>query len=278
MRQLTPDDTPAIVDLCPTLPSHRLTDPELRAALFAGDQPTWVYGQPGVGVVATARTGEHGFIRLLAVADAHRRQGVGRNLLKTAEEHLANEGAADVTLGADAPHHLWAGVPTDATAMCCLAEAMRYRRDGANIDVDIPLATLPPDAGEWRLAGAGDLETVAAFCAQHYPHWTDEATRACRAGTLTLSFRSDAPMPGTDVEPAAFCAFDVNRRGALGPVAVRPDLVGSGAGRPPLLGALHTLRARGDSFAAVQWVGPLRPYVRLGGQISRTYLVYRKSL
>ena len=44
MRQLTTDDLPAIVDLSPALPRHRLTADELRVALFADDQPTWVYG------------------------------------------------------------------------------------------------------------------------------------------------------------------------------------------------------------------------------------------
>ena len=70
----------------------------------------------------------------------------------------------------------------------------------------------------------------------------------------------------------------MNRRGALGPVAVRPELVGRGSGRAPLLGALHTMRERGDKVAVVQWAGPLRPYVALGGHISTHHLVYRKAL
>jgi mycothiol synthase len=271
VQQLTPDDVSAIVELCPSLPRHRLTAAELRTALFPPDQPTWVYGDPEVGVVVAAWGGDaHGFIRLLAVAGGHRQRGVGRNLLATAEERLAAGGAADVTLGADPPYHLWAGVPTDATAMCCLAEAMQYRRVGVNVDVDIPLATLPPDLGGWRAAHLTDLDAVVAFCQLHYPEWTNEAARATRAGTLTLST--------DDAELIGFCAFDVNRRGALGPVAVRPELVGSGLGRAMLLGALHTMRDRGESTAAVQWVGPLRPYVQLGGHIARDYLVYRKSL
>ena len=44
---------------------------------------------------------------------------------------------------------------------------------------------------------------------------------------------------------SAICAFEVNRAGFLGPVASRPDLIGRGAGRPALVGALHELRRRG---------------------------------
>ena len=43
---------------------------------------------------------------------------------------------------------------------------------------------------------------------------------------------------------SAICAFEVNRAGFLGPVASRPDLIGRGAGRPALVGALHELRRR----------------------------------
>lgn len=270
MERLSPHDVPALVRLCPNVSGHPLTEPELRAALFPTDQPTWVFGDPQTGVVATALDGPHGFVRLLSVVEHRRRQGVGRELLIAAERHLAAEGAVDVVLGADAPHHLWAGVPTDAPAMCCLAEAMRYRRVGVNLGVDVPLHSLPADLGGWRRAAIDDVPTVHEFCRRHYPDWSNEATRATAAGTMTVSFDGD--------ELVGFCAFDVNRRGALGPVAVRPDMVGRGAGRPALLGALHTMRARGDELAAVQWVGPLRPYVQLGGHISQHYLVYRKAL
>lgn len=270
MEHLTPDDIDAIVELCPAVGGHSLTAAELCAALFPDDQPTWVYGRPDVGVVATATRDTLGFVRLLAVREGHRRRGVARQLLVDAERQLAEVGATSVTIGADAPHHLWAGVPTDATAMCCLAEAMRYQRVGVNLDIDIPLATLPADHGGWRMGGSADLPAVVEFCRRHYPQWCNEVARAAVAGTVTLSFAGD--------QTVAFCAFDVNRRGALGPIAVRPDLVGRGAGRPALLGALHTMRERGDEVAAVQWVGPLRPYVDLGGHISRQYLVYRKTL
>ena len=154
MERLNPHDVSALVQWCPNPKGHRLTEAELRAALFPEDQPTWVFGDPQIAVVATARAGSHGFIRLLAVAEHHRRHGIGRELLAAAERHLADEGTVDVVLGADAPHHLWAGVPTDAIAMCCLAEALRYRRVGVNLDVDIPLHTLPPDLGGWRRAVA----------------------------------------------------------------------------------------------------------------------------
>jgi hypothetical protein len=76
----------------------------------------------------------------------------------------------------------------------------------------------------------------------------------------------------------AFCAFEVNRRGLLGPVAVRPDLMGRGMGKGVLLGALHELRRRGADTVSVVWVGPVVPYAAVGGKVTDVYFVYRKTL
>ena len=76
----------------------------------------------------------------------------------------------------------------------------------------------------------------------------------------------------------AFCAFEVNRRGMLGPVAVRPDLMGRGMGKGVLLGALHELRRRGADTVSVVWVGPVVPYAAVGGKVTDVYFVYRKPL
>ena len=106
--------------------------------------------------------------------------------------------------------------------------------------------------------------------ATHWPNWEAEVLRALDKGNLVLSRDHEGI--------SAFCAFEVNRAGFLGPVAARPDLIGRGAGTPALLGALHELRARGRSSIEVTWVGPIVPYARLGGRISNVYLVYRKGL
>jgi hypothetical protein len=59
---------------------------------------------------------------------------------------------------------------------------------------------------------------------------------------------------------------------------VRPDLMGRGAGKGVLLGALHELRRRGASRVAVVWVGPVVPYAAVGGRVSDVFFVYRKEL
>jgi len=107
---------------------------------------------------------------------------------------------------------------------------------------------------------APNPEAVEYLCAEVLP--------LLDRGTLLLA-RDDAGIAG-------FCAWNVNRRGLLGPIASRPDLVGSGTGRPLLLGALHRIRASGESKTEIAWVGPIRPYAAIGGRITRVFFVYRK--
>ena len=106
--------------------------------------------------------------------------------------------------------------------------------------------------------------------ATHWPNWRAEVLRALDKGNLVIT------RDGSGI--SAFCAFEVNRAGFLGPVAVRPDLIGRGAARPGLVGALHELRRRGREHIEVCWVGPVVPYAALGGRVSNVYFVYRREL
>ena len=71
----------------------------------------------------------------------------------------------------------------------------------------------------------------------------------------------------------AFCAFEVNRRGLLGPVAVRLELMGQGRGQGRARWARCTsCGARGADRVSVVWVGPVVPYAAVGGQVERRVL------
>ena len=107
----------------------------------------------------------------------------------------------------------------------------------------------------------------------HWSNWRPEVLRALDKGNLVIA--RDHGDRGT---VTAFCAFEVNRRGLLGPVAVRPDLMGQGQGKGVLVGALHELRRRGADRISVVWIGPVPPYAAVGGAVSDVFFVYRKEL
>jgi predicted N-acetyltransferase YhbS len=269
-RVLGPDSIAAIASLAQRSLLDPPTEAELRAALLAPDQRATVRGDPEQGVVATVTAGDQGFVRFLAVDPAWRGGGRGRALLAAAEADLRAAGARAVTVGTDAPHYLWAGVDTRELAAICLLERAKYHRVEANFNMDVDLAALPPDPGGWRLATTVDRAGVDAWATRHWDFWRVELLRAVDQGGLVLAEDADGLT--------AVCAHDVTRAGFVGPVAVRPDLMGRGVGVAPLLGALHEMRRAGRTHAEVSWVGPVVPYARVGATIGRVFLVYRKEL
>jgi GNAT superfamily N-acetyltransferase len=269
LPRLDRDALPAIAALCGRGIVDAPSIDELDGALFAEEQPAVVRGDPATGVVATVEDAGDAYIRLLVVDPEARGRGHGHALLRAAHADVQANGHSSITVGADAPYFLWPGARTSETALICLLERHHYTRVDTNFDMTIELDSLPADPGGHVLALAADRDEVAAFASTHWPNWRAEVLRGLDKGNLVLS-RDDNGV-------SAFCAFEVNRSGFLGPVAVRPDLIGRGAGVNALVGALHELRRRGRSSIEVVWVGPVVPYARLGGRVSSTYFVYRRT-
>ena len=270
LDRLGPSEGDAIADLC----RRSLADPpaadEIAGALFAPDQPTNVRGDPDVGVVASVEVDGRGYVRLLVVDPAHRGLGHGHALLEAAEADLTEAGMPAVTVGADAPYFLFPGVETTETAMLCLLERHHYERAEANFNMAVDLMRIAPDPGGHTVATPADRDEVDAWMTINWGHWRLEVLRALDKGTLVLA-RDDNGI-------SAFCAYDVNRRGLLGPVAARFNLIGTGVAAPLILGALHRMRAGGRERAEVVWVGPIVPYARVGAHVSRVFFVYRRLL
>jgi GNAT superfamily N-acetyltransferase len=265
---LGPEDVDAVAALC----QRSLADPpsadEIMATLFVPEQPSTVRGDPDVGVVASAPIDGSGFIRLLVVDPAHRRQGHGHALLEAAEADLA--GLPSVTVGTDAPYFLFPGVETTEIGMLVLLERHHYERVEANFNMAVDLTSLPPDPGGHFVPAPDQRAEVDDWMATHWAGWRLEVMRAFDKGTLLLA-RDDNGISG-------FCAYNVNRAGLIGPVAARFDLIGKGVAAPLLVGTLHRLRAEGREDAEVVWVGPIVPYARVGARVTRVFFVYRRQL
>jgi predicted N-acetyltransferase YhbS len=266
-------DLEAIAQLCRRSVVAAPSRDELDGSLFAEQQPAVVMGDPSTGIVATVECDDGAHIRLLAVDPAARGRGLGQSLLQAAEDWARASGHTSLVTGADPPYFLWPGVPSSETSLLCLLERRHYGRAETNFNMDVDLRALHEDPGGHRLATAADHDELDAWMSTHWSNWRAEVLRALEKGNLVI-----ARGEGDDGPVTAFCAFEVNRRGGLGPVAVRPDLMGRGMGKGVLLGALHELRRRGAESVSVIWVGPVVPYALVGGQVSGVYFVYRKEL
>ncbi len=260
-------DLPAITRLCAVGLDDAPTADDLAASLFTPGWPVTVLGDPEQGVVASCVREGGAALRLLVVHPAARGRGLGRALLRAAEADLGDP--ATITVGADAPDYLFPGVEVTQTAMLCLLEHSRYVRGEANFNMVVDLERLPePDPGA-SVAAADQADEVDAWVSQHWPMWREEMLR-CLA--------RDRLMVARDAEGlVACCCWDGARAGWVGPVAVRPSLIGRGRGRGVLVGALHRLRATGRREAEIGWVGPIAPYAQtVGARIHRVFFVYRR--
>jgi predicted N-acetyltransferase YhbS len=272
--QLEAADLPAITALCARSLSDAPLIDELERTLFAPEQPATVFGDPEVGLVATVAgiggSAGQGYVRLLVVAPEHRERGVGRELLAVAEAELRAQGLQSVTMCEDAPFYLWPGVEARETALLCLLERLKYARTGANFNMDLDLTTIPADPGGWTVASNAERGEISEWAQRHWEWWCVELLRAFDRDTLVITRDADGI--------AAACAYDVNRTGWVGPVAVRPELMGRGVGAPALLGALHRMRAGGQTQVEIGWVGPVVPYARVGATVGRVFFTHRKAL
>ena len=207
-------------------------------------------------------------LRLLVVHPTARGRGFGRALLAAAEHDLV--GAGSITVGADAPDYLFPGVESTETAMLCLLERSRYVRGEANFNMVVDLDDLAPLDEDAHVAGVADAAEVEAWTRAHWPMWRVEMTRCLARGRLMIARDSDGIV--------ACCCWDGARTGWVGPVAVRPSVIGQGRGRSVLLGVLHRLRDAGRREAEIGWVGPIVPYAQtVGARIHRVFFVYRKQ-
>jgi GNAT superfamily N-acetyltransferase len=267
------DDLDAIARLCDRTLTGGPSAEELEGALFAEDQPAVIFGDPARGIVAVVECDDGPHVRLLVVDESARGQGLGDVLLDAGEAWAREAGHTSLMTGADPPYFLWPGAPSTETALLSLFERRHYHRAETNFNMDVDLTAIPADPGGHQLAGTDDHDEVDQWMSTHWSKWRPEVLRALGKGNLVIA-RGEGPEGGI----TAFCAFEVNRRGLLGPVAVRPDLMGRSMGKGVLLGALHELRGRGAEKVSVVWVGPIVPYALVGGKVTDVYFVYRKQL
>ena len=205
----------------PTAPSVD----ELDGALFAPEQPAIVRGDPDIGVVATVEGEAGAYVRLLVVdPDVTRSRPRSR---------AAARRGGRCTRGRPPVAHdrrrrallLVAGRPEyrDRAAVPARTPPLRARRDQLRHDRRSdrhPRRSGRPrarDARRSRRDRGVDGEALAELEGRGAARARARATSSSRATTTGIR---------------AFCAFEVNRAGFLGPVAARPDLIGRGAGTP----------------------------------------------
>lgn len=237
-----------------------------------------------IPVLRRGKEGPRGYVKLLAVARARQRQGIGRALLERCEDSLRRAGARTVRLLESAPNYLVPGIDYRDRGAICFAEACGYEpfAETCNLAVDLEDAPLDRPAGDARAARfrvrrarAGDYEAAQTFVGRHWAAWQGELAAAFANAPPTLYLAFDG------AEVVGFAAFDANNRdtGWFGPMGVGPAARGSGTGCRLLRHCLAAMRAQGREIATIPWVGPVGFYEKcVGARRARTFRRFEKTL
>ncbi|MCX4389209.1 GNAT family N-acetyltransferase [Micromonospora peucetia] len=302
IAELTADRVPAVVELCRRaldLPEDAAEAPDVVDALWtraAVDRPVVALGAYRgadlVGVLVcsvSARDARLGHVDLVAVDPAHRRRGVGRALLSSAERILTGLGAAEVLLAGNPPYYAWPGIDVRYTPAVCAALALGYQQDRtawnmtADLSYDDSPALRPTETAEARLAGRGvtvrragatDLPALAEFARSTFGGvWDAEL-----AGSVGRE-GAGCHLAERDGEVLGFAAYGSSRPSWFGPMGTAPAAEGSGIGGVLLRRCLRDQQAAGVPAAQIGWVGPVAFYSgSAGARIERVFFLYRRTL
>ena len=239
-----------------------------------------------IGVVRQRVTESVGYIKLLVVDTAHRRQGIGSRLLQATECALQQAGIDEIRVGESAPNYLTPGLDQRYTAGKRFFEAHGYEPMGTayNLTVNLTQTELASAEPEARLLARGitvrraefdDSQAVLAIVQAHWPAWHAEVTNAFNNNPISLHL---ALHQGRIL---GFAAYDANNLGTgwFGPMGTVPAAEGQGLGRVLLWRCLRDQKAQGHATAVIPWVGPMGFYSRYAGaQIARIFDRYAKRI
>lgn len=238
---------------------------------------------------------DNGWIPFFFVAEAHRKSGVGRQLMKEAETFLREQGRKHVFFASYAPNYIMPGLDEDA-----YPEAYQFLLSGGYEKLYSPIAmdrnlvdfqlseeikTLvkerETEGYTFTQAEDKDLYEVIQFANIKFnPDWG----RAIREGLLRGLPMERLLVARHENKVVGFCVYGayegVPER--FGPFGVDPDEQGKGLGKILLNLCLQQMKAESLHGAWFLWTGEKTSagylYKKTGFHITRTFHVMKKDI
>ena len=229
----------------------------------------------GSGVIRPS-TAHRGVVKILAVAEDRRGNGVGSALLEQLECQMGQAGADHLRLGESPPHYLVPGVDSRHQDALRFFANRSYRPIGETQNMSValdPFALVdelqPSDPSlTIRRARLGDRQALWKCLEPLWPSWVAETAACFERRPISLHLAS------TGEQVVAFAAFDCHHRGKawFGPMGTAPAWRGRGLGGLLLKRCLTDLYRAGHRNAVIPWVGPVDFYTRaVGARIDRVF-------
>ncbi len=291
------EDLPAVYELCrQAMIYDRFTETLLREKIL--EDPSYEAGLVLVvkdddriigfmnGVMREINGSRIGYIKLMAVDERWRRQGVATQMYTYLEQEFKNRKAEKIRIY-DVPFNYFIpGIDPRYTAALSFAEKHGFRRfaDTCNMTVDLAGTDFSTTAQEEKLrkqnivirrAGYNDRGAILKFIDQYFPLWRTEVENSF----LSLPISLHIALLNDEIK--AFSAHNGNNFGTgwFGPMGTHPDLRGKGIGGILLKRCLQDIKDWGLPQSVIPWVGPVSFYARtVGAVVERVFWRYEKIL
>ena len=228
----------------------------------------------------------YGYVKLMAVEEAHQRKGIARRMYELLEKELCSQKIDVVRLGDVPMNYFMPGIDPRYTPALCFAMRMGFNRfmDTANLSVNLlsrewidddKIKALQLDNIEVSRATTEDKDELMDFVADEWKLWQFELEMAYKSDPIAIHI---AKLNG---EIKAFSAHSANNKGLswFGPMGTHPDLRGKGMGKVLLYCCLEDLKSMAFKTAIIPWVGPIDFYSHhAGAVVERVFWRYEKKL
>lgn len=237
-----------------------------------------------VGCAVGAVRERTGHVKVLLVAPAERRRGLGTRLWGCLSQAFQARGCLGAETDGAAPIYLLPGLPEGAGPARAFLEKLGFKEIERRASMTARLQGLELDTrpSERALAAAGitirrarpedapflEREIPRAF----EPAWGVEVAEGLKHHPVGVHLAFSAERL------VAFSAVRIWAKNAFGPMGTVPDFEGRGLGATLLRRCLDDLRAAGEKDAVIPWVGPEAFYERkVGARRDLEYVVLARS-
>ena len=237
------------------------------------------------GVIRDIRGTRYGYIKLMAVEQEYRRQGIAKNMYEKLEVSF-KELSVNIVRIYDVPLNYWMpGIDPKYTPALCWALRLGFKRFGDTSNLIIRLNQnwdtlekenkLADEGIEVRRAKQEDKQAILDFVQDEWALWTNE---------IEMAFKDTPPslyIALINGNVKAFSAHNANNKGTgwFGPMGTHPDLRGKGMGAVLLKRCLNDMKEMGLKTSIIPWVGPIDFYAwHANAKVDRIFWRFEKEL
>lgn len=238
-----------------------------------------------MGVVRKVKGEKYGYIKLMAVHQELRRQGIATGLYELLEKQFLEEEVKLISIYDVPLNYLTPGVDPTYTDAVCFALRRGFNRfgDSLNMKVDLNISDWETTGDEQKFdkgieiyrPSISEIEEVINFVKGDWELWEHE---------VRMAFDDEIPsvhIARKDGLVRAFSVHNGNNKGTgwFGPMGTHQDLRGKGIGSILLKRCLKDMKNEGHKNATIPWVDPIAFYAHhVNAKIDRVFWRFEKKI